>query len=74
MLDQHGVSSFSELQAAFQEGKKRYITYFAFDLLHLDGHNLRELPLLARKQLLESILSGDRNDFSIRRALPSEGQ
>ncbi len=61
-LDEHGVSNFADLQAAFQEGRQRYITYFAFDLLHLDGHNLRGLPLSERKRILSGLLSNsDRN-------------
>jgi bifunctional non-homologous end joining protein LigD len=55
-LDDHGVSNFADLQAAFQEERQRYITYFAFDLLHLDGHNLRNLPLSERKQTLTHLL------------------
>ena len=55
-LDKEGVSNFADLQAAFQEDGQRYITYFAFDLLHLDGHNLRGLPLLERKKILEGLL------------------
>ena len=55
-LDEHGVSNFADLQAAFQEGRQRYITYFAFDLLHLDGHNLRGFPLSERKQILSRLL------------------
>ena len=66
VLDEKGVSSFAELQDAFQEGKNRYITYFAFDVMHLDGHNVRTLPLLARKQLLAGVLPGDRNDTPLR--------
>jgi bifunctional non-homologous end joining protein LigD len=66
VLDEKGVSSFAELQAAFQEGKNRYITYFAFDLMYLDGHNLRTLPLLSRKDLLAGILAGDRNGTPLR--------
>jgi len=56
VLEENGVSSFAELQAAFQENAKRPLTYFAFDLLHLDGHNLRNLPLVARKQILQHVL------------------
>jgi len=66
VLDEKGVSSFSELQAAFQESKSRFITYFAFDLLHLDGHNLRGLPLVERKEILGSILQGERRDAPLR--------
>jgi bifunctional non-homologous end joining protein LigD len=61
VLNEQGISDFGGLQAAFQEGKNRYITYFAFDLLHLDGHNLRDLPLLERKQILAGLLAGDRS-------------
>ena len=48
-LDERGVSNFADLQAAFHEGRQRYITYFAFDLLHLDGHNLRGLASVETK-------------------------
>ena len=56
VLDEKGATSFANLQAAFQEGAKVHLNYFAFDLLHLDGHNLRGLPLLERKELLEKLL------------------
>jgi bifunctional non-homologous end joining protein LigD len=56
VLDAKGVSNFAELQAAFQEGGHRYITYFAFDLLHLDGHNLRGLQLKERRKILERLM------------------
>ena len=55
-LDENGRSDFAALQAAFQEETRREITYFAFDLLHLDGHNLRNLPLLKRKEILAGLL------------------
>jgi bifunctional non-homologous end joining protein LigD len=55
-LDERGVSSFADLQAAFQEERQQHISYFAFDLLHLDGHNLRGLPLGERKEILEQLL------------------
>ena len=57
VLDGKGATSFADLQAAFQEGAKVSLDYFAFDLLHLDGHNLRGLPLSQRKDLLERLLA-----------------
>ncbi len=57
VLDEQGQTSFADLQAAFQEGKKKPLTYFAFDLLHLNGRNLRELTLLQRKSLLVDLVS-----------------
>jgi bifunctional non-homologous end joining protein LigD len=66
VLNEEGVPDFGALQAAFQEGRDRFITYYAFDVLHLNGHNLRDLPLLKRKQVLAELLSGDRSSSSLR--------
>jgi bifunctional non-homologous end joining protein LigD len=65
-LDEKGRSNFADLQMAFQEGKQRFLSYFAFDLLHLDGRNLRNLSLSERKNLLSGILaqSGEPLHFS----------
>jgi bifunctional non-homologous end joining protein LigD len=54
----NGTTSFADLQASMQEGAKNALTYFAFDLLHLDGKSTRDLPLKERKALLGSILEG----------------
>jgi bifunctional non-homologous end joining protein LigD len=66
VLTPTGGTSFAELQAAFQEHKRRELTYFTFDILHLDGHNLRNLPLVERKQILESLLDPLGNDGILR--------
>ena len=52
VLDGEGQSSFAKLQAAFENGEKAAFTFFAFDLLYLNGHDLRALPLSPRKSLL----------------------
>lgn len=59
VLDEDGNSSFAKLQASFEHGEKHPLTYFVFDLLHLDGKNTRGATLLERKALLKTILSGD---------------
>jgi len=56
VLDERGASSFAELQAAFQEGRQRNIAYVAFDLLHINGRNVRNLPLVERKRMLFDLL------------------
>ena len=56
VLGADGKTSFADLQAAFEEGAEHPLTYFAFDLLHLDGHNLRGLPLERRKGILEGLI------------------
>jgi bifunctional non-homologous end joining protein LigD len=55
VLSSDGTSSFAKLQAAFQEGARHALTYFVFDVLHLNGRNLRELPLIERKSTLAEL-------------------
>ncbi|WP_041409528.1 non-homologous end-joining DNA ligase [Sinorhizobium fredii] len=62
VLDGQGRSDFGLLQRAL--GRKpslhdpREILFFAFDLLYLDGRDLRRLPLADRRRLLEPIVAG----------------
>ncbi len=54
-----GLTSFQSLQNAFSGAPRDGLTYFAFDLLHLDGRDIASLPLDERKrqcaQLLEQL-------------------
>ncbi len=55
-LDKNGVSSFQLLQA-FELGEERPpIFFYAFDLLYLNGKDLKQLPLVERKARLKHIL------------------
>ena len=54
---ENGLSSFAALQAAFDQGAANPMTYFVFDLLHLNGHNLRRQPLTERKRVLAEMLA-----------------
>jgi bifunctional non-homologous end joining protein LigD len=51
-----GASDFSALQAALSEGRTGGFGFYAFDLLHLDGYDLRQVPLIRRKELLRRII------------------
>ncbi len=53
-----GASDFSALQSDLSEGRSERFLYCLFDLLHLDGYDLRDAPLIARKELLERLLAG----------------
>ena len=53
-LDEHGRSRFQLLQNAEREAMR--LLYCVFDLLYLDGKDLRSLPLLKRKAVLEAVL------------------
>jgi bifunctional non-homologous end joining protein LigD len=62
-LDAQGHSNFELLQERMHvraPGERLVagmpVVYFAFDLLYCDGYDLRETPLLERKQLLQRLL------------------
>lgn len=68
VLDEKGLTDFSGLQAALSgEGAERLV-YFAFDLLHLQGRDLRGHPLEARKAALAKLLNAARVAPAIRYA------
>jgi len=50
-----GASSFPALQAALSAGKDSTLDLFLFDLLHLDGWDLRQCKLLERKRVLQGL-------------------
>ena len=72
VLDAHGVSHFQSLQEALSQGRTQDLVYFVFDLLYLDGRDLRSLPLSERKALLARLLRG--SDKTIRYSDHVEGQ
>jgi bifunctional non-homologous end joining protein LigD len=55
-LAKGGAVSFHALQDALSTGRQQDLHYYAFDLLFLDGADLRAQPLLARKTALARIL------------------
>ena len=57
-LDDHGRPSFQMLQHRGSLGKKRRVVYYAFDLLNVNGRDLRRLPLVKRKELLAKVVTG----------------
>ncbi len=56
VLIANGVSSFQSLQNAFRGERKSPLVYFVFDVLYLDGYDLRSARLEDRKTLLEVLL------------------
>jgi bifunctional non-homologous end joining protein LigD len=54
----NGVTSFQDLQNALSRPGTAKLHYFLFDLPYLNGYDLRKVPLVERKQLLEKLLSG----------------
>ncbi len=50
-----GRTDFGALQAALSDGRDRDLTFYAFDLLYLDGWDLRGCALIERKRLLQGL-------------------
>ncbi len=67
-LDDRGIPSFEALQkrinvtdaaAIATMARKNPVVFFAFDLLYLNGRDLRGTPLIERKKLLKAVLIPD---------------
>jgi bifunctional non-homologous end joining protein LigD len=58
-LTSAGVSSFAGLQQALSRKQTSTLVYYAFDLVHLDGWDLRQVDLEQRKAVLRDLLAGN---------------
>ncbi|AZO24773.1 ATP-dependent DNA ligase [Mesorhizobium sp. M1E.F.Ca.ET.045.02.1.1] len=72
VLNDAGFSDFGELRKAIT--RRQHDLYFvAFDLLHLNGHDLRDMPLVDRRDILQAMIpAGARIQFS--EALPGDAK
>ncbi len=55
IVDAQGRSSFQKLQRSLGSGTTTGLVYAVFDLIYLDGFDLKKTPLLLRKDLLETV-------------------
>ena len=56
--DENGLTDFNALRSAIYKAPHRLV-FFAFDLLHLDGQDLRGRPLMERRALLRRLVEPD---------------
>jgi len=66
VISDSGATSFAGLQAALSQGRPDLMTFYAFDLLHLDGEDLRAEPLVERKARLQDLLAGSEENGPLR--------
>lgn len=59
--DEAGVSHFQKLQNHFSNEEKHRLVFRVFDLLMLNGEDLRGLPLQKRRRALSGLLKGRRS-------------
>ena len=55
-MDEHGRSSFQNLQNALSDADDSQLFYYLFDIPYLNGYDLRDVPLLDRKGVLSTLL------------------
>jgi bifunctional non-homologous end joining protein LigD len=60
VLEADGRTSFQALQNALTGGRDKDLVYFVFDLLYLDGYDLRKASLRDRKAALAQVLAGQK--------------
>lgn len=56
IIDENGKPDFQALQN-YSENTSGSLIYYVFDLLYLEKHNLMDLPLYKRKEILSKIIS-----------------
>jgi bifunctional non-homologous end joining protein LigD len=54
--NEHGAANFSQLQDDLSKSRYDRMAYYAFDVLYLDGYDLRDVPLFERKKALHELL------------------
>lgn len=72
VYDEHGRSSFDLLQRTFGNGDAD-ISAVVFDLLYLDGRDLRGEPQDARKHALESLIGGAAAPLQLSETISGDG-
>ena len=63
VLDSAGVPNFNALQNAFDRRSTSEIILFLFDLLYINGTDIREEPLRTRRDLLRALMNEANTDL-----------
>ena len=71
--DAKGISRFSLLQQDLKAGRHDRMVYYVFDLMHLDGADLRPLPLKERKAALAKLVARARSAVRLSESLTDPG-
>lgn len=55
-INKKGISDFQQLQGFHKNRKPADLLYYVFDIIWHDGYDLKELPLLQRKKILQGVI------------------
>ena len=73
-LNVEGKPDFQSLQSFAKKGEKANLVFYAFDLLWYDGKDYMQLPLVERKEILQSIMPEDDNVIKFSEHIAGEGK
>jgi bifunctional non-homologous end joining protein LigD len=73
-MDEKGKTNFQLLQNSLKGKNDKSLRYYIFDLLYLNGKDLRDLPYIERKELLKELLKGTKNYLFLSEHFESNGQ
>ncbi|PJN93459.1 ATP-dependent DNA ligase, partial [Amaricoccus sp. HAR-UPW-R2A-40] len=73
VLDDRGMPDMARLRSSLAGGRGERFVCFAFDILHLDGFDMRPAPLVERKRLLDALLAGSSEALRLSEHLGLEG-
>ena len=74
VLDAKGVSQFPALVAALEHRRSDAILFMAFDLISLDGADLRKRPLAERQRALRKVVAGGSAHIRLAEHIAGEGR
>ncbi|QNK39751.1 DNA ligase D [Caproicibacter fermentans] len=74
VADSRGRTDFQALQSYLKNPGDKQLTYLVFDVLALDGEDLRELPLTDRKNTLEALLNDAPKNLRYSRHVEGNGK
>lgn len=60
--NEDGKEAFQSLQNFGSGDEQHILKYYVFDLLYLNGHDLLEMPLIRRKEILKKLLQKQHSD------------
>ncbi len=72
--DIEGKSDFGALQAYLKNPEGKTLVYMVFDILALDGKDLRQKPLLERKKVLKNLLKGSPAEIQLSKHVIGHGE
>jgi bifunctional non-homologous end joining protein LigD len=74
LLDEHGLPRFEEMRHRTMRKGGEPVSYFAFDLLFLNGKDLRALPLIERKKRLRKLIPKNTSRLAFVDHIEREGE